>query len=181
MRSSFCLLVFSASMMLTLPSCVGFDIVGVPHQVPFNEAEFARYRAPGTGTVLGHLAIIGQDDHEPHLGDGCHISLLPVTSYTTEMVNREVANGQKLSASDPRLHKYLRFATADGRGNFVIPSVPSGDYYLTGLVEWPVGDDFEYQWACEKIHVGSGQTLQVQVSRNIHGPGHDYLVVWRIE
>jgi hypothetical protein len=153
----------------------------VAHRVPFDEAEFAGYGAAGSGTVEGRIAVKGEDDGELHVGGDAYLTLLPVTSYTTEMVEREIGNGEMLGPSDARLRKYLRAATADDQGNFVFNHVPPGDYYLTGLVEWDFGDDAQYQWACEKISVGKGETVRVTVSRDLHLPGHPYLVVWRLE
>src|SRR6202000_62689 len=85
LQSSLGLLALSASVMLMIPSCAGIDIPSVPHQVAFNEAEFAGYGGPGTATVQGHIWVVGQDDHEFHPGDQTEVTLLPVTSYTTEM------------------------------------------------------------------------------------------------
>ena len=151
------------------------------HQVPFNEREFASYAGRGSGTVEGVIAVNAEDDGELHVGAGSYLTLLPVTSYTTEMVDREIRDGENLTSSDSRLRAYVRGATADDGGNFVFNDVPAGEYYLTGLVEWYVADDAQYQWACETISVKNGQTIRVKVSRNIHRPGSPYLVVWRLE
>jgi len=63
----------------------------------------------------------------------------------------------------------------------VFNTVPPGDYYLTGLVEWYFGGDAQYQWACERISVEKGQTVRVRVSRDLHRPGRPYVVFWRLE
>jgi len=149
--------------------------------VSFDEREFARYSASGSGTVEGQIVIRGEDDGQRHVGSGSDLTLLPVTPYTTEMVDREIRNGENLTSSDTRLRKYLRATKADGNGSFAFRHVPSGEYYLTGLVSWYFGEDTYYQWACEKITVREGQTVRLTVSRNVHRAGRPYVVFWRLE
>jgi len=161
---------------LLLSSCA---VLAVPRRVPFNEAEFAPYRTPGSGTVAGQL--VTSYGGETHIGDGTHVTLLPVTSYTKEMVEREIGNGENLAGSDPRLRQYVRLLTTDGGGNFVFDHLPPGEYFVCGLNEWYVGDDAQYQWACERVTVGKGQTVRIKLSKNIQRPGSPTLVIWALE
>ena len=165
------------SLALLLSSCA---IVGAPRRTAFNEAEFAPYRGAGTGLVSGQLIVTG-DDGQTHLGDGVHVTLLPVTSYTREMVEREIGNGENLAGSDPRLKAYVRLLTTDGGGNFTFDHLPPGEYFVSGLDEWYVGEDAQYQWACERVTVGRGQAVRIKLSKNIQRPGAPTLVIWALE
>ncbi|HEY3897976.1 MAG TPA: hypothetical protein VGM54_05140 [Chthoniobacter sp.] len=160
-----------------LSSCA---LVGAPRRVPFNEADFATYRGTGSSTVAGQL-VVTSDDGEKHIGDGTHVTLLPVAAYTKEMVDREIGNGDNLAPSDPRFRQYMRLVTTDGQGNFVFKNVPAGEYFVAGLGEWYVGDDAQYQWACERVTVGKGQTVKIKLSRNLQRPGSPTLVIWALE
>jgi len=167
---------YLAFLALLLSSCA---ILGVPRRVAFNEAEFAPYRGAGSGSVAGQL--VTSSGGEVHIGSGVHVTLLPVTAYTKEMVDRIIGNGEILAPSDARLHPYVRIAKTDDGGRFVFDHVPPGEYFVTGLNEWYVGDDSQYQWACERITVGKGQKVNIQVSKNLQRPGRPTYVVWALQ
>jgi hypothetical protein len=170
-------LLFAAGVAVCLPACA---LVAAPHRTAFDETALAPYAA-GTATVSGHIVVKAEQDGQFHLGAGSHPTLLPVTAYTREMVERELGDGEILAASDARFKKYVRATTADDHGNFVFRNVPTGEYYLVGLVQWWDADDSQYQWACERIRVTAGQTLQIKLSGNVHHPGKPYVVKWRLE
>ena len=155
---------------LPLSSCGLLVMVRSPHQVPFNEAEFAGYGGPGSGTVTGQLTAYY--DGEAHRGDGTPITLMPVTPYTREIVDRELGDGVYLSRPDARFKKYIRVTTSDHQGGFVFTRVPPGEYFVLGEASWNArgnSDLLEFQWACERITVRNGQTTSVLVS---HNPQH---------
>jgi hypothetical protein len=168
---------FLAVFALVLSSCA---VIGAPRRVPFNDADFAAYQGSGSGTITGQL-VATSSDGETHLGDGTHITLLPVTPYTREMVDREIGFGENLLPSDPKLAPYVRMVTTGPRGEFVFSHLPPGEYFVAGLVEWYVGDDAQYQWACEKVTLGKGQTVQIKVARNLQRPGAPTLVIWALK
>ena len=56
-----------------------------------------------------------------------------------------------------------------------------GDYFVCGLAEWYVGDDAQYQWACERVTLGAGQTIRIKLSKNLQRPGRPTLVIWALE
>ena len=170
-------IVFFSSVVL-LTACAAFATS--PRRVPFNEADFAAYRGTGSATVTGQL-IVRSSDGETHIGSGVHVTLLPVTAYTREMVDREIGNGENLSNSDARLQQYARLVKTDGQGRFVFDHVRPGKYFVSGLAEWYFADDAQYQWACEQITVENGQPVHVQVSKNLQRPGSPTLVLWALE
>jgi hypothetical protein len=151
-------------------------------RVPFNESDFAAYRGPGTGTVVGHLAVTDPDG-KLHLGAHFDVEMVPVTPYTQEMVEVELGQGQLLHPpADPRFKKYARIVTADANGNFVFHQVPAGRYFVLGEVDWllPASEDYAVQWGLERIAVGNGQTVNIVVSHNPNqGHGTQGIVILR--
>jgi hypothetical protein len=164
---------------LLLSSCVFSGFVTVPRAVPFDESRFAAYRGSGSGVVTGQLIVTADDG--VHIGSGDHVTLIPVTAYTREMVDREIVNGDRLAPSDPRFKKYVRLTTTDDNGNFAFHQLPPGEYFVSGLAEWYFGSDAHYQWGCERISVGRGQSVRVKVSHNLNRPEKPLLVVWAFE
>ena len=125
-----------------------------------------------------HLAHDGNDEDRI---DGTVITLLPVTAYTREMVNRELGDGEHLAASDPRLKKYVRRTRTDAEGNFVFERVPAGEYFVTGQVKGNSQDDFSYRWACEQVTVGKGQSIRIALTHNPQHGSSPVQVLWTFE
>jgi hypothetical protein len=142
----------------------------VPRQTPFNEADFVKYRGPGTATVTGKLVVSTEDGTKE--GNGASVELVPVNDYTVEMIEMELGHGQLLSPrADPRFKKYARIVTTDEHGNFSIPAVPAGHYLICGEVDWLPGyaTDYKAQWALERITVASGERVHVTLTHNPSG------------
>jgi len=154
---------------LFLTSCLYNVFYRAPPQVAFNEAALAGYAAAGTASVTGQL--ICTYEGEDHPGQGNPVTLLPVTAYTKEMIDRELGDGVTLVPSDPRLKKYLRFTRTDDQGNFAFRQVPAGEYFIAGEATSmpPGGGDFVGQWACEQVTIHKGQKLNIRVT---HDPMH---------
>ncbi len=150
----------------------------------FNEAEHAAFRGTGSSSITGPVVVTGPDG-VTHWGIQDYVTLIPVTSYTKEMVDREIVHAEYLAPSDARFHKYVRVTTTDGRGNFTFDQVAPGDYFVTCLVDWLLGDIndgiYEHQWACERVTVGRGQTLHLKVSRNLQPSGRTPMLLTRFE
>ena len=82
-----------------LASCALSGFATSQRRVPFNEAEFAAYRGSGPrqcgGAVVRHLQRWGGPRREAGQGpNSIHVTLLPVTAYTREMVEREIGDGE---------------------------------------------------------------------------------------
>lgn len=171
----------------------------VSRQTAFNPAEFSGTTRQGTGVVTGRVSVEtqGVGTIHPHSQP---ILLVPVTTYTTENVQRRFINGENLQLSDNRLLQYERNADTDGDGNFTFRGVPTGEYYLEGEMPWIRSylstDDqgasermyvsyFKYYFARLSVH--DGQTTRItqvdQRSRerhthyatggNLYHPPHD--------
>lgn len=159
-----------------LSSCA----VGAPRRVPFNEAELSRYRGAGSGTISGEAVVTGLDG-VTHYGIQDYVTLLPVTAYTKEMVDRTIVNAEYLAPSDPRFHPYVRRTTTHGDAKFTFDHVPPGEYFVVCLVDWPIGDVTEYQWACERVSLGKGQNLRIRLSTNLQVSKKATMLLTRFE
>jgi hypothetical protein len=149
---------------LFFASCISGGFNAVPRRVVFNEADFATYGGPRTASVTGQL--IRSYEGEDHPGQGTPVTLLPVTAYTKEMIDRELGDGVTLMLSDSRLKKYIRISNADHQGNFAFRHVPAGEYFVAGEAGWDKADYELHQWACELVTVHKGQMVNIRVARN---------------
>jgi hypothetical protein len=105
-----------------------------PRQTPFNEADFAKTRGAGSGSITGQGYIVMKNDSIRFLDTS--IDLVPVNAYTTEIIQRRLIEGHNLLPADPRYRQYVRSAPADDHGRFAFHNLPSGDYYLGSSVDW---------------------------------------------
>jgi len=119
----------SAIFIMTLPllSCAG---VPGHRSASFDPEEYKPYAKAGTASVSGHVFMKGEDGAVTS-GSGCReIYLEPVTTYSTEWVERELLRNQKLDAPDPRALTYRRTTHTDGTGVFRFERLPAGSYYV---------------------------------------------------
>jgi hypothetical protein len=155
---------------LLLSSCEGPP---QPHQVVFDEAAFAGTQAPGNGSVVGQ-GWIEMKDHRLRYVQNTSMDLVPVTAYSTEIIERYFLNDVKLTKADPRYAKYVRRVSTDATGHFSFHSVPPGEYYLATSVDWKDSDTdvdsdgvvstiwTQYiQPICARVTLKSGQTQRV--------------------
>jgi hypothetical protein len=164
---------------LFLASCVFAGLIGVPRRATFNEDDFASYAGPGTASVTGQL--ICSYEGEDHPGQGTPVTLLPVTAYTKEMIDRELGDGVTLTRSDSRLKKYIRITNADHQGNFAFRQVPAGEYFVAGEAGWDKANYELHQWACERVTVHKGQLLNIRVAHNPQHGNSPVNNIWTVE
>ncbi|KKL87380.1 hypothetical protein LCGC14_1935300 [marine sediment metagenome] len=107
--------------------------------VPFNEEEYKPYAAPGEGSIAGQ-AFLKTQGGDVKFGAGATVTATPVTSYSEEWFREYTRPAlyahRKVSDADPGEAKYLRTATADGQGNFLIEGLPPGEYFVTAHITW---------------------------------------------
>lgn len=108
-----------------------------PRQAVFNEAEYAPFGEPGTGSIAGQ-AFLKTRSGDVKLCAGEQVILNPQTSYSTEWFNVSILQERAIATGDPRAQQFTRFAIADGDGRFRFAGLPSGDYYLVCRVTWEV-------------------------------------------
>jgi hypothetical protein len=150
---------------------------GLQRNAAFDEAEFARYRHPGSGSVTGQL-VVTTPTGSAQAGVNNHVAIFPVTTYTKEILEREVGNGEYLQTSDPRFLRYVKTSTTDARGNFAFNHLAEGEYFVLGLAQWNEGNTAQYQWASETVKVGGGLTAGVKLAHDPHDPKRPNIVVW---
>jgi len=167
---------------LFLSACAFAVFARSPRQIPFDESAFAAYARPGSGSVVGQL--IATDEGNSYPGEGVPITLVPVTAYTREMVERELGEGVTLTPSDSRFKKYVRITTADHQGNFAFHQIPAGEYFVAGEASWAEtgsSDAYVHQWACERVKVRNGQTVRIQVTHNPQHGNSPVNNLWTLE
>ncbi len=106
----------------------------VVQRIPFPENEYKSLATTGSATVKGKIFITTAGGNRVY-GKNTRLYLNPVTSYSTQWFNESYLGGAKMSKVDPRLFNYLKFTTSDSNGNFEFLNVPSGSYYLIGVVK----------------------------------------------
>jgi len=106
----------------------------VVQRIPFPENEYKSLATTGSATVKGKIYIVTAGGNKVY-GKNTRLYLNPVTSYSTQWYNESYLGGAKMSKVDTRLFNYLKFTTSDSNGNFEFLNVPSGSYYLIGVVK----------------------------------------------
>ena len=106
----------------------------VVQRIPFPESEYKSLAKSGSATITGHIYLTTAGGSKVY-GKQTRLYLNPVTSYSTQWFNKSYLGGAKMSKVDPRLFNYLKFTTSDSNGKFEFLNVPSGSYYLIGVVK----------------------------------------------
>jgi len=106
----------------------------VVQRIPFPEDEYNSLATTGSATIKGKIYIVTAGGNKVY-GKNTRLYLNPVTSYSTQWFNESYLGGAKMSKVDSRLFNYLKFTTSDSNGNFEFLNVPSGSYYLIGVVK----------------------------------------------
>ena len=134
---------------------------------PFDESELQPYSKNGTSTISGQ-AFQKTNGGDVKFGAGNEVSLIPVTSYTTEMAQawRNRSWPGDPPQTNPQLQKYVRQVVADGNGNFEFQNVPAGNYYVVCPIFWRVPNEIVPTGAVAltQTHVNAGQTVKVVVT-----------------
>ncbi len=123
-------------------------------RIPFPVDEYNSLEKNGKATIKGKIYAIlanGQKVYSKHT----RLYLNPVTSYSTQWYKESYLGGAKMSKVDPRLFNYLKFTTSDNNGNFEFLNVPSGSYYLIGVIK------------CAN-ECGYNQTKNIRVAKKIN-------------
>jgi hypothetical protein len=130
-----------------------------------NEREYAPYRNPGTGVVVGQVTMTLKSG-ETLGGAACEVRLSPVTDETTRYMQDVVMAGGTKPWKD-RSDAVWWTAQADDEGRFRFEQVPSGSYYLTCPVAWrsPGSGDTHSRILWAETTVGPNETVTVSVSR----------------
>ncbi len=103
-------------------------------RIPFPVSEYRQLSTRGRSTVSGRIFLENSHTSVQIKGKKIKLWLNPVTSYSRQWYEESYLGGYKLSKTDKRLYKYLKFTYSDNSGQFNFFGVPTGNYYLTGSI-----------------------------------------------
>ena len=143
---------------------------GLPERrAPFLPEEFAPYGREGTGVIEGK-AWLWLGVNQIQKASGREVILQPVTTYTTEWIERGVKHGITLAPPDPRAKAFIRKVKADREGRFRFDKLPPGSYYVVCPVNYlgfdcDLGIDMKkVMWVFKKVDLGPGEVKKVYLS-----------------
>jgi hypothetical protein len=139
-------------------------------RIPFPTSEYARLSKSGNSTIQGNIYVISINGQKV-FGKNTRLYLNPVTSYSKQWYNESYIGKKKLSKADSRLYNYLRFTTSDSRGQFSFFGVPSGRYYLIGIVRCKEEcgyDSIKNIRIAKEISVDGSGSVNVELSRTVN-------------
>ena len=138
-------------------------------RIPFPVNEYKRLSQIGEGTVKGSIYL--QDGYGNKIvGRQTRLYLNPVTSYSKQWYQESYISGKKMDKADPRLFNYLKFTTSDANGNFSFYGVPSGRYYLIGVVRCAQQCGYDSPTnirIAKEIEVNGKETVNIDLSKSI--------------
>ena len=140
----------------------------VVQRMPFPENEYKSLAKVGEATVKGTIYVV--HNGTKIYGRQTRLYLNPVTSYSTQWYKESYLGGAKMSKVDPRLFNYLKFTTSDANGKFEFLNIPSGSYYLIGVVKCGTECGFNKERTIritKKISVFGNEIKEVDLSKEI--------------
>ena len=145
---------------------VGESIVS---RIPFPVEEYKRLSQIGESTVKGSIYLQDSSGNKI-IGKQVRLYLNPVTSYSRQWYKESYVGGKKMDKADPRLFNYLKFTTSDSNGNFSFYGVPSGKYYLIGVVRCAQQCGYDSPTnirIAKEIEVNDKETVNVDLSKSL--------------
>jgi hypothetical protein len=148
---------------LGLCSCV------VQRQAVFNESAAKWSAGSGSGSVVGRVYVVMQNDSE-RVARNTTIDIAPATDYFKEVIDVAFARNRKLTPGDPRAKRYVRTVPTNDEGEFEYHHLPAGDWFVGTDVEWRhsfLDADSNEIWLKEivpiyaRVSVKDGQTVKV--------------------
>ncbi|CAA6807304.1 MAG: Unknown protein [uncultured Sulfurovum sp.] len=133
----------------------------VIERMSFPTGEYRSVQIKGTHTVSGTIYLENSHNALKIKGKKIKLWLNPVTSYSRQWYQESYLGGYKLSKTDSRLYKYLKFTYSNNSGKFNFFGVPRGDYYLSGSMSCGEACGFNAKKSLRlvrEISVGSGVT-----------------------
>ncbi len=138
-------------------------------RIPFPESEYSSLEKTGNAVVKGKIYAILPSGKRVYAKQ-TRLYLNPVTSYSTQWYKESYLGGAKMSKVDPRLFNYLKFTTSDNQGNFEFLNIPSGSYYLIGVIK--CGSECGYVRdrtlrVAKKISVFGDEVKEVELAKKL--------------
>jgi len=142
-----------------------------PEQVAFDEAAYAAYRAPGTGTVTGQ-AFLKTRGGEVRYAAGDEVYLNPATDYEAARIFKLLRarfvdpTGKPVWTPAPgeNWKTPQRTTTADAEGRFKFEGLPPGKYFVSSNVTWDTGQGMTGGWVIQEVTASPGQSVNVIVA-----------------
>jgi len=103
-------------------------------RVSFPKEEYKHLAKSGNGTIKGSIYVSDAYGKKTY-GKQTRLYLNPVTSYSKQWYQESYIGGYKMAKADKRLFNYLKFTASNAQGKFAFYGVPSGDYYVIGMVK----------------------------------------------
>ena len=138
-------------------------------RIPFPVDEYKRLAQIGEGTVKGSIYLTDASGNKIY-GKQTRLYLNPVTSYSKQWYNESYLGGKKLDKADPRLFNYLKFTTSDANGKFAFYGVPSGKYYLIGVVRCAEQCGYDTPTnirIAKEVEVNGKETVDVDLTKSL--------------
>jgi len=138
-------------------------------RIPFPVDEYKRLSQIGEGTVKGVIYLTDASGNKIY-GKQTRLYLNPVTSYSKQWYKESYIGGKKLTKADPRLFNYLKFTTSDANGRFTFYGVPSGRYYLIGVVRCAEQCGYDTSTnirIAKEIEVDGKETVNVDLTKSL--------------
>ncbi|RVT87025.1 hypothetical protein DXV76_02755 [Rhodobacteraceae bacterium CCMM004] len=141
---------------------------------PFDAREVAYVTRSGAADVTGQ-AFFRQRGGGVVTCAGEEVALIPAGAYMREFVTKGFGRveGGTIPAimapqvsHPPEFAQYRRTATCDAEGDFEFRNVANGDYYVTSIVLWTVGDQIipEGGALAKLVQIRGGRDQRVIVS-----------------
>jgi len=103
-------------------------------RIDFPVEEYSRLSKSGNGTIKGVIYLSDAYGKKIY-GKQTRLYLNPVTSYSKQWYQESYIGGYKMEKADKRLFNYLKFTASNTEGKFAFYGVPSGTYYVIGMVK----------------------------------------------
>jgi len=138
-------------------------------RVAFPEDEYRRLAKSGNGTVKGVIYVSDAYGKKIY-GKQTRLYLNPVTSYSKQWYSESYIGGYKMAKADKRLYNYLKFTASNAQGKFAFYGVPSGSYYVIGMVK--CGKECGYDSPrniriAKEVTVSGSETVTVDLGKMI--------------
>jgi len=138
-------------------------------RVPFPTEEYRKLSKSGNSTIKGVIYLTDAYGKKIY-GKQTRLYLNPVTSYSKQWYQESYIGGYKMEKADKKLYNYLKFTASNTQGKFAFYGVPSGSYYVIGMVKCAQECGYDTPQnirVAKEVTVSGSETATVELSRMI--------------
>jgi len=138
-------------------------------RVPFPTEEYRKLSKSGNSTIKGAIYLTDAYGKKIY-GKQTRLYLNPVTSYSKQWYQESYIGGYKMEKADKKLYNYLKFTASNAQGKFAFYGVPSGSYYVIGMVKCGQACGYDTPRnirVAKEVTVSGSETATVELSRMI--------------